>query len=77
MVSEEMIFKSFFFFFFFFILVSVTINKMSSRPQIIWQREHCIRNISMKVLSKYLERICSKHHFFNFSHYKSMETLLP
>ena len=56
MVSEEMIFKCFFF----FILVSVTINKMSSRPKIIWQIEHCLKNISMKVLSKYLERLGSK-----------------
>ena len=68
-------FLGFFFFFFFFFafwFLSQPIKK-SSRPKIIWQIEHCLRNISMKVLSKYLERLGSKCRFSIFP--KSMETL--
>ena len=41
----------------------------------IWLKQDCSRNISIKVLSKYLQLHGSKCHFFNFPHFKSMENL--
>ena len=43
--------------------------------QNIWRKQDFSRNISIKVLSKYLQLLGSKCHFFNFPKYKSMENL--
>ena len=43
--------------------------------QNIWLKQDFLRNISTKVLSKYLQLLGSKFHFFNFPHYKSMEII--
>ena len=41
----------------------------------IWVKQDFSRNISIKVLSKYLQLLGSQCHIFNFPHYKSMENL--
>ena len=68
-ISKEIIvFLSIFFSIFFFcIMVSLATNTNKQLAKNIWLIQDFSRNISIKVLSKYLQLLSSKCHFFKFS----------
>ena len=74
MVSEETFFK-YFLVPFYCIMVSTATSTNVQWAKNIWLKQDFSRNIFIKVLSKYLQLLGSKCHFFNFPHYKSMENL--
>ena len=73
-MSEEIAFSYFFFHVFIFWFHDKATNNMSSEPKHMWLIEGFSRNISIKVLLKYLQWLGSKHHYFNSTHCECMET---
>ena len=64
MVSDEIIF--YFLFPFFCIMVSMATNTNEQWTKNIWLKQDFSRNISIKVLSKYLQLVGSRCHFSIF-----------